>query len=549
MIATLLSLVLATAPSSASAAPAQGSDVVLDAMKDELARSMALKLSDTPAPYWASYQVVDVDGVVVTAKFGALVDSTTIRNRSIAPRVRVGDLDLDAVGVPLFDEPLVGFEDDREAMRHALWRFTDAAYKMAATRYRHELTEKAQNTADPERPAAFTTAEPVVAITPPAAVRADREALETLVRRVSAVFREHEHIRDGSVTASVHATGRRFASTDGTVVQDGSQIMTITIAAQTQADDGDILSRQIVHIVRPGEAPDAAVLEADAAKLAQELAALRAAPMIRDYSGPVLFEPMAAADLFAGLLAMQVVASGHWNGEVDAKFGQLVLPRGMDVIDDPTIDSFGGHALLGRLDIDDEGVRSERVQLVRDGKLVGLLAARAPGKKVKRSNGHARSAPYGMDIRPGATNLVITAKRGLSAAALEKKLVALVRARGAEFGLVITRGGGGYGEAPSAYRIGADGKRELVRVGHLRGLEFRQLRELAAVGKDSVVRHGLQMGGMPMPPGAAPPEMVGFTTPVSIVSPAVLVHDAEFNALAGGNPKPPAYPRPALRKR
>jgi len=544
MIAMLFSLALAAPPP----APAPTNDIVLDAMKDELARTKELKLADTPAPYWASYHVIDVDGLAISAKFGALFDTTTTHSRSIAPRIRVGDLQLDAVGVPMFDEPFVAYENDYDALRHSLWRYTDGAYKMAATRLGHELTERSQTTADPEKPAAFTTAEPIVSIETPTAFDVDREALETLARRVSAVFREHQHILDGGVQISTTATHRRFASTDGSIVVDGKAMLAIVIEAEAQAEDGDMLQRRIVHVVRPGDLPDLATLEADATRIASELAALRKAPMIRDYSGPLLLDAGASSKLLAATLGPQLVASGHWNGEVDGKLGQLVLPKGIDVVDDPSIDSFGGHALLGGMKVDDEGVRAERVELVRAGKLVGLMASRAPGKKIKKSNGHGRSAPFGMDVNPGPTNLIVTAKAGLSDAAMEKKLIALVRERGAEFGIAVTDQGG-FGGSPMAYRIGKDGKRELVRTGHMGMLELRQLRDIAAVGKQVAVSHGMQIGGHPMPPGHAPAEMAGFITPMSVIAPAVLVRDVELHAFSGNNPKPPAYPRPALRKR
>ncbi len=549
MIATLLCLALHGAPAVTAAATAAGpeSDVILDAMKDELARAAQLKLANTPAPYWASYQVVDVEAVLVSAKFGALVNSSASRSRALAPRLRVGDLQLDAVGVPISDEPLVGYEADYDALRHALWRYTDGAYKMAATQYRREVAQKAQTTADPDRPSSFTTAPPVISIAKPLPANVDRKALEALARRVSAVFREHDHILDNAVSLSFSAVERRFVSTDGAAVLDGSAIIAMTIDASTQATDGDMIGRRKTHLFRPGELPDAAVLEADATQIAKDLLALRTAPLVRDYSGPLLFEPEAAGDLFASVMSTQLVASGNWNGEVDGKFGQLVLPKGVDVVDDPIATQFEGKPLLGTLGVDDEGVQAERVQLIRDGKLVGLLAGRAPGKKVKRSNGHGRSAPYGMDVRPGTTNLIISAKTGLSAAAMEKKLLALVRERGAEFGIIIS-GADSHGGV-TAYRLDKDGKRELVRVGYLQGLEFRQLREVVALGKTRVVRHGMQMGGQPMPVGAMPPTMAGFVSPMSVVAPAILLRDAELHAFVGDNPKPPAYPRPTFSKR
>lgn len=546
MITRLLTLaLLLAAPTAAHAAP----DVVHEAMKDELARTKTLSLPDSPSPYWAAVGIVDSEVVQIQASFGALVSSEITRNRALAPRVRVGDHKLDSMGVPMFEEPpLVAYEDDYEGLRHALWLLNDGAYKMAATGYRQELTDKAQTTADPDRPDSYTGGEAVVLHDAPKALKYDRKALEDSARQVSAVFREQEHIYASSVVIGLRAATRRLASTDGTSITTSDVLAVVVINAAAQAEDGDILSRSYTLVTTPEALPSTALLQAEATKLSKHLSDLRKAPQIKDYSGPILFEGPASAELLGMVVGMQLVSAGRWSRDIEGRLGQLVMPKGMDVVDDPSATSFGGSPLLGALAIDDEGTRSEKVQLVKAGKLVGLLSGREPGKKVKTSNGHARSAPFGMGVRPGPTNLLITATKGLASAALDKKLVALVKESGAEFGLVVTEGGG-YGDPATAYRVGKDGKRELVRIGHLRGLEFKELRDLVAVGNKSHVHHGISMGGGPMPAAGLASEYAGFANAWSIAAPAILVRNAEVTSWSDGNPKPPTYPRPSFRKR
>lgn len=542
----LTAAVLLATPALAHAGP----DVVHDAMKDELARTKTLSLPDSPSPYWAAVGIVDSETLQIQASFGALVSSEVGRQRALAPRLRVGDHKLDAMGVPMFDEPpLVAYEDDYEGLRHALWLLNDGAYKMAATQYRQELTEKAQTTADPDRPDSYTAApEAVVLHEAPKELKYDRAALEQTAREVSGVFREQEHIYDSSVVIALRTATRRLASTDDTSITTSDVLAVVYISAQAQAEDGDILSRAYSIVTTPDALPTTAQLQAEASKLAKHLGELRTAPQIKEYNGPILFEGPASAELLGTMLGMQLVSAGRWSRDIEGRMGQLVMPKNVDVVDDPAATTFGGHKLLGGLVVDDEGTRASRVQLVQGGKLVGLLSGREPGKKVKVSNGHARSAPFGMGTRPAPTNLLVTAKKGVAKAAMDKKLLALVKESGAEFGLVVTEGGG-FGEAATAYRVGKDGKRQLVRIGHLRGLELKELRDLVAVGNESHAHHGVTMGGGPMPAAGIATEYAGFASAWSVVAPAILVRNAEVTSWSDGNPKPPSYPRPSFRKR
>ena len=55
-----------------------------------------------------------------------------------------------------------------------------------------------------------------------------------------------------------------------------------------------------------------------------------------------------------------------------------VLPNSISVIDDPTLTVFDGKTLIGSYDIDDEGVRAEKVSVIENGELVNYLVGREP---------------------------------------------------------------------------------------------------------------------------------------------------------------------------
>src|SRR5512133_3761721 len=65
--------------------------VILNAMKDELARSMEqLKLEKEAGPYYVSYLLQDAHTLRITADYGAIVVNTDNRYRMLKVDLRVG---------------------------------------------------------------------------------------------------------------------------------------------------------------------------------------------------------------------------------------------------------------------------------------------------------------------------------------------------------------------------------------------------------------------------------------------------------------------------
>ena len=69
----------------------------LAALRDELQRGMTeLAAKGNPAPYYIGYEVHDRREIVVSASYGALVQSSLRRARILDADVRVGDYRLDS---------------------------------------------------------------------------------------------------------------------------------------------------------------------------------------------------------------------------------------------------------------------------------------------------------------------------------------------------------------------------------------------------------------------------------------------------------------------
>src|SRR3989442_10515579 len=141
----LLALVPLCAPLYAQTKPVNDGDQTLRALRDEMARSkgrLELKIPGTTEPvrpFYIEYRLLDLDIKTVAAEFGALVSSTTTRNRFMAVEARVGDYKLDSSNF-VSDEGFrgfigstggVGLRRGYDSLRQDLWIATDQGFKEA----------------------------------------------------------------------------------------------------------------------------------------------------------------------------------------------------------------------------------------------------------------------------------------------------------------------------------------------------------------------------------------------------------------------------------
>jgi len=331
---------------------------------------------------------------------------------------------------------------------------------------------------------------------------------------------------------------RYTVNTDGTMLRRGYSGYTEGVSVGGQADDGMNLGRSNGSV-----ATTAAGLESDAAlnkRVIDDLISfneLRHAPIVdaEDYHGPVLFSGDASAEVFNRLFVPSVEAdrpdigtSARMQGAYQSSYKTPILPTFLSVVDDPTLRSFEGHALLGAYKVDDEGVPVEPVDIVVHGKLMNYLVGRQPVKDFPESNGHGRAA-LGQSAHSRAGVIIIKSSEPLSAEALRARLLALAKEQGRDVYSVETLGGE---LAPRLlYRVSPDGKRTLVRGAVFDELDQRAIRSgiLAAGGKPYVAQ---QVG----------------TVPGTTIAPELLFADITVKRANEEQQKVPYYPPPALPK-
>ena len=538
-------------------ASAADGDILLRAMRDELDRSMqSLSMEDMEKPYFLAYRVDEAEGFRVSARFGAVDRSSPSKRRSLSVELRVGS--------PEFDNSnyLAGFsgtggsrtlplDDDYDGLRRQLWLATDRAYKNAQRRLAGKRAALQNRTREPIPD--FAAAKPVEAVDVAGAATWKIEDAESLARELSALFKQAPDIHESRVQAEMENRRSYYVNSEGTAYVRSNPLVQLRVWASTQADDGTVLEDSETFHARSEDLPDGKILADRAMTMAASLSARREAETLRRYSGPVLFEGQAAAELFASAFASRLVAvrvpdTGSTRFERSAaaarnpfadKIGARVLPRFLEVQDDPTRNEYGEHRLHGGYRLDDEGVPAAPTLLVERGRLRALLSTRNPVEGIPGSTGNRRG------IAPVPSNLVVTSGDGLSEDELRAEFVTLIHERGNEFGVVVSRLRGSSAVVRAA-KVYPDGRETIIRKAELSGFSSATFKEIIAVSETSTA-HTLRfptsrtsiLWQASAVYGAPRYDAVG-----SIVLPDLLFEEVTLRKPIGNSPRPPVLAHP-----
>jgi predicted Zn-dependent protease len=321
----------------------------------------------------------------------------------------------------------ISLGDDRDAVKQALWRATDRAFKSAAKKYQRVLTNKKTQVAEEDASGDFTREKPVVSIQSTVSLQLDRQLWSERLQRVSALARQHPLIYGSSATLNAGTDNRWMVTSEGTKLQGGRKLMRVMLVASTKAEDGMELDQSFIFDAAsedklPGETEIAAAFE----KVIQQVLALRAAPLIEPFTGPAILVNRASGVFFHEIFGHRI--EGHRQKDVEEgqtfarKVGEAILPEYISVRDDPTAALFGGQELRGFYGFDEEGVPAQNVKLVERGVLKNFLMSRAPLKDFPQSNGHGRREP-GRGVVSRMGNLFVESDKTVPFADLRRQLI------------------------------------------------------------------------------------------------------------------------------
>jgi predicted Zn-dependent protease len=512
-------------------------DPVLHALQAEMDRSKAmLHLENSPAPYFIAYRVVDIENWQADAALGGIRDDMRTHIRFLMVQVRLGDYKQDnssshgdgAVEV-------VPLDNNEQAFRFQVWNATDKAYKQAVQALTAKQARLKQLTID--HPVDdFARAAVVQSLKPVVELKVEREPWLAMLRQVSALYKRDPNVQMLQASLAFSAVNRYYVNSEGTMVRGGEELYRLLLEADTQASDGMRLERSAEFTAKSiSNLPAQAQFQLRATELIDTLKLLREAPVAdEDYHGPVLFSADAASTVFSSLIGDNLLGykpelgqNARVHGKFASSYKSRVLPEFLSVVDDPTTAEANGTSLLGSYMVDDEGVLAQRVPVVEKGVLVSYLVGRQPIRDFPFSNGHGRARLPVSWPAPSVGNLFVTASNPVPAAELKKKLIAMCKERGLDYGYY-AQSLGGPTEPRMLYRVWVqDGREELVRGAQFSDLDQRSMRsDMVAAGNDDFVGNEVD------------------PVPHSIVSPSILFDDLEVTRHIGNKEKLPEYPAP-----
>jgi hypothetical protein len=460
----------------------------------------------------------------------------------------------------------VPVDDDLDALRRHIWLSTDAAYKRAVSVFSKKKAAF-QNRPVSEPVPDFSRETPVETILPvPGRSSASTRSWADEVRQISAVFAAHSEIEASDVVFSESRETRYFVNSEGFRAVVPTRVASVRVVAETLATDGMVL-RDFFAVVSDGPdgLPPVADLVARTRELAAGLAAQRTAPAGDLYAGPVLVEGQAAAEVL--LQTFVPLFGSRRPPDADdprmtasaqamvtpylARLGSRVLPEWMTVAATPSLTRHEDRPVPGAFVVDDEGMRTQDVTLVEDGRLATLLTTRTPQRSLTRSNGHARAG------NPAPGVFQVRSARGVPSPELRQKYLELLKAQGRPFGYLIralanpgplapatfqtsgpmSAGPPGPGGVPAAIqilqavRVTPDGVEQPVRGLQLGAVTHTAFRDLVEASSDRLLYSTRAPGG----------------AVVSLIVPNLIFEELEIQKSRGVPQKPAVAPSPLKR--
>jgi predicted Zn-dependent protease len=365
-------------------------------------------------------------------------------------------------------------------------------------------------------------------------------------------------------------------TSEGTMIRYEDGIGWVIGKAEAQASDGMVVHDAVsIQSLGMDSLPSDADMLKSFTEVADNVRALAKAPAAEAYTGPVLFEPRAAAQLLAQLLGDNLriprrpltnpgQSTNTLPSELESRLNARVLPDFFDVDDDATQRTLNGKPLVGFYEFDLEGVRPKPVSIVEKGILKNFLTTRTPVNGFLTSNGHARlPGNYGAKTAT-IGSLFVKARENSPLASLKQQLITMIGQSNKPFGILVrkldfpysgstgelqaliqanTQGGRPVSPPLLVYRVYPDGREELVRGLRFRGVSTRTLRDVMAASQETAVFEYVNTTTLMALLGSG-----GYLAPTSVVAPGLLFEEVEFDVPREQLPKPPTVPPPAIQQ-
>lgn len=507
-----------------SIAAQEAGKVIHQAMAKEITRNLQnLHLQGMKDPFYIGLNIVDFNMLSVNSSLGALIRVMETPNRTTYNnQVLVGDYANNNLN---YSDPRTGsyflrtsgqipLDNSLTEIERKLWLSFDRAYKLSAEMYEAKqsaLKSKAQSEEITGLPD-YNKAEKILIEKPEIQLKFNNDALIKYANEISLSLKSFRFLTNSWVRVVGYRGNVYYSNSEGSKATYPITLIRVVVNIETQAANGELLELyNMYHSVSEADLPSKELVIKEAKTLAGAIENLRNAPLFNDvYSGPVLFEDMAASEavrkmmFFArneNLFSSRKLVTGASQGSsagltaasqtrfaTEDRIDKKISADGLNVKAKPSAKEYNGIALVGSYPVDMDGVIPQEITLIENGVLKNLLCGRIPTAKMKSSNGHLR-VPLTMPnplIVPGVIEVDFT--NGLSKEDLKKKLMELARNEGLEYAIIVRDMTPNQSELRKVYKVDlTTGKEQLIRSAAFSGLTLNDLRKIIAAGKEKRV--------------------------------------------------------------
>jgi len=526
--------------------------LLITTMTEEMKRFQRASQNQELPPYYVSYEITETDELAISSSFGSILTQEHQKQANLDIDLRVGDYRFDNTH-PLRNNSffgnfrqsftsLVPSDYSPTSLRNRIWNLTEQAYRKVTKDY---LAAKANDTiqaAAEDSSADFSKSTKVIEFEAIDKDQFDMKLWVKRIKKITAPFKLQTKIYRADAKLNTRNEVRWFVNSEGTKIQHFQKSYYLSLMVVSRAEDGmEIPRHKTFYTSDLSNFPSDEELLVVVKNMLKEVNELREAPILKAYTGPAIFSGQASGVLFHEVLGHRVEAQRMKNASDNKTFkhklNKKILNEDISIISDPTLSSFKKIELNGHYRYDNQGVKAQPVDIVKDGVLKNFLLSRTLVDGFSRSNGHGRKS-VGNNASARQSNLIIKTSHPQTDQQLKQKLIAQIKLQKLDYGLYFDDVVGGFtytswGRANSfnvipirVYKIFPDGREELHRGVDIIGTPLATLEEIKAVGDHYSIFRGYC--------GAE-----SGLVPASLASPPIYLSKIEIQRKAKSFDRPP----------
>ena len=519
------------------------------AMEEEIGRTKdSLQLENAPRPFYVSYITNRYRSIDIRAELGGItISKVTPWQMNGSSRVVVGNFkrNNELRGDQILSTGLPSVvNDDNFGLRRGFWKTSDMGYKYALNTYaqkmtwlnEHPLPKQLEEIPDMQRVAPGTYVENNLH----GDYIIDEQHLKEIASSLSAVFKDFPELYNTVVGIDGNCMDVYRSTSERVRIKQHQGFIRITAQATFRDENGSQTSDVLMLAYNtPSEMPALDALKAKVRTFAEDMMALKKAPLVDEYyKGPLVYHGSAAASMFTEtfLHANQFYAQQSLTqnpSSLGAKIGHKIIDPQLSIYNYSDMPTYAGTPLMGSYTIDADGIKPEaKMTIVENGIFKMMLNRCTPAEYATHSTGSARfgNNPRSAVPHTSVGTLHIKSNKPMNEEKMTKMLMKAAKKQKLD-GVYIIDCPVGYSSL-RVYRMDVKtGEKTLMRTNRLALPSMGQMESLLAVSSEENVVN-----------------MVGDNNFSVIYPSSVVIKEGELNKAQLNSEKAPVLTYPLQRK-